>query len=221
MEDKLRAYMDHLFRDVKPSRKSVELKEEILQNLVDKYHDLLSEGKSKEAAFNIAVASIGDTEELLAGLDNNAAMYPGGTGMDIEKERKKSAILTAVAVMMYIVSVVPIIILENTPLEDMVGVPAMLIIIAVATGLLIFNYMTRPRYHKTDDSIVEEFKEWQSQSDANQRSHKAIKSALWALVSVAYILISFTTMAWHITWVIFLIGWAIEEVIKAMFELRK
>lgn len=41
MEDKLRAYMDHLFRDVKPTRKSVELKEEILQNLVDKYQDLL------------------------------------------------------------------------------------------------------------------------------------------------------------------------------------
>ncbi len=37
MENKLRAYMDHLFRDVKPTRKSVELKEEILQNLVDKY----------------------------------------------------------------------------------------------------------------------------------------------------------------------------------------
>ena len=47
MEDKLRAYMDHLFRDVKPTRKSVELKEEILQNLVDKYHDMMAEGKHR------------------------------------------------------------------------------------------------------------------------------------------------------------------------------
>ena len=53
MENKLRAYMDHLFRDVKPTRKSVELKEEILQNLVDKYHDMIAEGKTPEAAYNI------------------------------------------------------------------------------------------------------------------------------------------------------------------------
>ena len=60
--------MDHLFRDVKPTRKSVELKEEILQNLVDKYHDMIAEGRTPEAAYNIAVASIGDLDELLAGL---------------------------------------------------------------------------------------------------------------------------------------------------------
>ena len=47
MEDKLRAYMDYLFRDVKPTRKSVELKEEILQNLIDKYRDLLAEGRRR------------------------------------------------------------------------------------------------------------------------------------------------------------------------------
>lgn len=33
MEDKLRAHMDHLFREVPVTKKSVELKEEILQNL--------------------------------------------------------------------------------------------------------------------------------------------------------------------------------------------
>ena len=31
MEDKLRAHMDHLFREVPLTKKSVELKEEILQ----------------------------------------------------------------------------------------------------------------------------------------------------------------------------------------------
>ena len=43
--------MDHLFREVPPTKKSVELKEEILQNLVDKYHDLINEGKNEEAAY--------------------------------------------------------------------------------------------------------------------------------------------------------------------------
>lgn len=46
MENKLRAYMDHLFQDVPNTKKAVEVKEEILQNIVDKYHDLVAEGKS-------------------------------------------------------------------------------------------------------------------------------------------------------------------------------
>lgn len=41
MENKLRAYMDHLFQDVPNTKKAVEVKEEILQNIVDKYHDPL------------------------------------------------------------------------------------------------------------------------------------------------------------------------------------
>ena len=44
MENKLRAYMDHLFQDVPNTKKAVEVKEEILQNIVDKYHDLVAEG---------------------------------------------------------------------------------------------------------------------------------------------------------------------------------
>ena len=102
MEDKLRAYMDHLFRDVKPTRKTVELKEEILQNLVDKYHDLLKEGKTEEAAYNIAVATIGDMDELLAGLQNeNTDMQPV-YDEKMDKWRRKSALRISVAVALYI-----------------------------------------------------------------------------------------------------------------------
>lgn len=221
MEDKLRAYMDYLFRDVKQTRKSVELKEEILQNLVDKYRDLIAEGKTPEAAYNISIASIGDMGELIAGLQEDTAGGGIVTTEEIEKGRKKSAILTTSAVMMYILSLLPPILLDKLPFGDSVGAALMFIIIAAATGLLIYNHMTRPRYHKMDDSIVEEFKEWQNQTDADRRALKAINSALWAIITVVYILVSFTTMAWHITWVIFLIGAAIEGIIKAVFELKR
>lgn len=107
MEDKMRAYMDHLFRDVKPTRKTVELKEEILQNLVDKYHDLLNEGKTEEAAYNIAVASIGDMDELLAGLQKE---QPEARLMDndkMERWRRKSALRISIAVALYILCILP------------------------------------------------------------------------------------------------------------------
>lgn len=220
MEDKLRAYMDYLFRDVKPSRKSVELKEEILQNLIDKYHDLRTEGKSEDASYNIAVASIGDMKELLAGLQNES---PARIVSDdeLQRGRKKSAILIAIAVVLYITCILPPILLADTGVIDNVAPALMFTMIAVATGLLVYNNVSKPRYYKMDDSIVEEFKEWQMQTDSARRAFKAISSALWALIVVIYIVVSFWTMAWHITWVIFLIGVAVEGILKAMFELRK
>ena len=222
MENKLRAYMDHLFRDVKPTRKSVELKEEILQNLVDKYHDMIAEGRTPEAAYNIAVASIGDMDELLAGLHG----APSSESLPATKEaldngRRKSAVLISVAVMMYIMSVLPPILLSDTVFENKLAPALMFIMIAVATALLIYNNLTKPRYQRTDDSIVEEFKEWQEQTDSSRRAMRALSSALWAVIVVIYIVVSFWTMAWHITWVIFLIGVAVEGILKAIFELKK
>lgn len=222
MEDKLRAYMDHLFRDVKPTRKSVELKEEILQNLVDKYHDLLAEGKTEEAAYNIAVASIGDMDELLLGIQREHREASPISEEQIERSRKKSAILISVAVMLYILCLLPPILLTGSGFcEDRLAPALMFTMIALATGLLIYNNLSRPRYYKADDSIVDDFREWQQQTESSKRAFRAISSALWALIVVIYIIISFWTMAWHITWVIFLIGVAIEGIIKAIFELRK
>lgn len=221
MEDKLRAYMDHLFRDVKPTRKTVELKEEILQNLVDKYHDLLKEGKTEEAAYNIAVATIGDMDELLAGLQNeNTDMQPV-YDEKMDKWRRKSALRISVAVALYIMCLLPPILMSGSDYEDSIAPALMFSMIGVATAILIYNNLTKPYYHRADDSIVDEFREWQQQTDSARRAFRAISSALWALIVVIYILISFWTMAWHITWVIFLIGVAVEGILKAVFELKR
>ncbi len=44
----------------------------------------------------------------------------------------------------------------------------------------------------------------------------AITSAIWALTVLVYILVSFATGAWYITWVIFLIAVAIVNIVKAI-----
>ena len=199
----------------------MELKEEILQNLVDKYHDLLKEGKTEEAAYNIAVATIGDMDELLAGLQNeNTDMQPV-YDEKMDKWRRKSALRISVAVALYIMCLLPPILMSGSDYEDSIAPALMFSMIGVATAILIYNNLTKPYYHRADDSIVDEFREWQQQTDSARRAFRAISSALWALIVVIYILISFWTMAWHITWVIFLIGVAVEGILKAVFELKR
>lgn len=216
MEAKLRAYVESLFEQAPNTRKAYELKEEMIQNLVEKYHGLCDEGKSEEVAYNIAVSSIGDTSELIAGLSGaQAALTP-----EEEQRKRRYAALTALAIGLYIIAVIPIIALSPMGYA-ILGLALMLAFVAAATGILVYVTMTKPRYRRAEDTIVEEFKEWKSSKDSRNEVWKSISAALWMLVVIAYLLTSFLTGAWHITWIIFLIGTALEQIAKAVFQLLK
>lgn len=211
MRDKLYAYIDALFEQAPCTRQAVDLKEEIRQNMTEKYEDLVAQGKTEQAAYNMTVASMGDIGELIASLRGNAPA-PAPTAAP-----RRSALLIAIAVMLYILCVVPPIVMD----DDAVGPALMFGMVAVATGLLIYNRMTTPKYHKQEDTMVEEFREWSDQNSRDSQTLRAISSALWALMLVLYFLISFATRAWYITWLVFPLTGAIQGIIKAIFDLRK
>jgi uncharacterized membrane protein len=222
MQDKLRKHIDEIFEDTTPTRKAAELREEMIQNLEDKYKDLIAEGKSPEAAYNIAVAGIGDVSGLLEELEKEYEFSPWAK-YENEAARKKSAMLTAIAVMMYILSPLTLIILTlvGVGVDAVIGVPVLLLFVAVATGLLIYNNMTKPKYEKESDTMIEEFKEWKEENKGKKSMKDAISSALWSIIAALYFIISFTTGAWHITWVIFVIGGAVQTLLNAFISSRK
>ena len=209
MNEKLRRYIDDLFANAPSTVRAVELKEELYQNLTDKYNDLIAEGKSEESAFNIAIASIGDVDSLISGLSGEKHMVG-------EKARKRSALLTAIAISLYILSPVSVILLQ-----DEIGVMVLFLFVAVATGLLIYNGVTRERYVKTDDTMVEDFKEWKQNSKQKNKAVEAIVGSFWLIAVCVYIVVSFMTGAWYITWIIFLIAAAISSLIRGLFMLKQ
>jgi hypothetical protein len=221
MEDKLRRYIDGLFARTAPTKRAVELKEEMIQNLSDKYSDLLSEGKTPEAAYNIAVAGIGDVSGLLKELETDMVFEPQDIDA-LEMARQKTAMMTAIAVMLYILSVLPLIVLTmfGVPYGARIGVPVMFVTIATATGLLVYNNMTKPRFLRGSDTMVEEFREWQSESQQRNALRKAISAALWATIVALYFVISFWSFAWHISWIIFVFGAVAEAFINIFFTLK-
>lgn len=240
MNSRLRIYVESLFDGVKRTKEVVELREEILQNVIDKYEDLIQQGKSEEEAYHIAVSGIGDIDDLLRsmgmdvrqddGMDNTRGKFTNDSSMyqkepesenksEKEKEGRNSAFLLCGSVMLYILSVVPVIIADELG-NDTVGVCFMFIMIAAATGMIILYGKTRPKYHKTNDSMVENFKEWNNNNAQNKEVYKSIRSAVWSVTTALYIIISFMTIAWHITWVIFLIAGAVVNVIKAYYDMK-
>ena len=216
MENKLRDYIEDLFKDAPKTRKAYELKEEMIANLIEKYRDLIAEGKNEEAAYNIAVSSIGDISELIDSLRESSVLT-----MDDPKERRKSALIVSAAVMLYILSLVVLIFIEEVLRVDNLGIIAMFLFVAVATGMLIYNYMSKPRYIKADDSLVEEFKEWKARKDSKIDLSKSIISVMWTFIVAIYLIINFVFGIWHISWVIFIIGAGIEQMIKAYFEMKR
>jgi len=217
MENKLRAYVESLFEETSPTKKAIELREEMIQNLEDKYNDLISEGKSPEAAFNIAVAGIGDVRMLFEHLENDFSSEPEQE--KYEQARRKSAMLTTVAVMIYILCLLPVPLLNlfNVRNAAAIGAPIILVMIAIATGMLIYNSMTKPSEMRKSDGLVEEFLEWKHETHETRQLRTAISTALWAFIIATYFIVSFTFGRWHITWVIFVLGAGIEALINMFF----
>ncbi len=217
MNDKLYRYVNNLFEDAPKNKKTYDLKEELLSNLDAKYTDLMSDGYPEDEACNIVISSIGDVDELINRLNS-----PDEFNSDlIDERKKKSALLVAVAVGLYILSPCFIIIFDILSLNEDLGIIPMFICIAIATGILIYTGMTSPKYLKKDETLVEEFKEWKAANSENVRIKKSITSAMWITIVAIYLVISFYFNAWPFSWIIFVIGAAIDQIISAAFDLKK
>lgn len=265
MKNKLKEYIDIVFADAEQqapgNRQVAELKEEILQNLYEKYDNLIATGKTPAAAYNIAVAGVGDISELLDSVSGGTSGHaeaigdePGRQGRKatkkarpltpeeqeiVQKYKSRSAVLSSVAVAMYILCWVPLVIL-GALLDDiggMIGLTVMILMIAGATAMNVYNGMTKPKFDGNtiwdrekdrDDDDDDDNDDEDDDQDRNRHGrprrspvYGAISGALWALTVAAYLLVSFLTGAWHVTWLIFLIATAVDNIIKAIFDLRR
>lgn len=212
MREKLRIHVEGLFSNAPNTRKVQELKEELLSDLTAKFDDLVAQGCSEEEAFKIAIAGIGDVDELFKGLENDKIYNYARR----DTERKKSASILSVAIGLYILSIAVVLIFESTP-YDSFGPVAMFIIDAVATGLIIYNVMSRPRYHKYDNTFVEDYKERRYSRDGRRQVERSITSCIWALIVAFYFIVSFLFGSWAYSWVIFIIGAAVHNIVHVIF----
>ena len=111
--------------------------------------------------------------------------------------------------MMYILCVVPVLLFENS-----IGVVLMFVMIAAATGLIVFN-----SYTKSKEVVVNSKNEKPKETKKENRILGIIKSIIWLVTVGLYLLISFSTGAWYITWIIFPITGCVEKVLEGIFEL--
>lgn len=214
MIEELKKYIDELFKDAPKTRAAYELKEELLANSSDRYFDLVEDGIAENEALDIVIHSIGDIDQLFSA----EAVKSKDTARD-EETRKKVALYKSIAIGMYIMGFAFAVAIDEFTRFPSLGPIVMLVMIALATCILVYVGMAYPKYKKADDTVVEEFKEWNS----SQKKKKAIKSSvntiIWMIITVLYFIISFATFAWHVTWIIFLVGVCAQAIANLVFNL--
>lgn len=210
MRDQLIQYVELLFAGAKDSE---DIKQEILQNTLDRYDDLIAEGKVPEAAYRLAITGIGDLSEIL-GTGRQPEAAPVRTtiadrvaAQDSDTPAKKLG--RAIAVGLYIICALPILVLDELFDWDVLGVCCTLVIVAVATVIMILC-------KKEDD---EEEKETNVKEESPLR--RSIRSLIWAIGLVVYFVLSFYTRAWYITWLCFPIIGAVNGLVTAILDLKE
>jgi hypothetical protein len=208
---KIRNYIQRAFEDVPKTKKSTELQEELISNLVEKFNDQLKLGKTEEEAYQTVIAGIGDLSELTEGLRERHVL-----SVITPAERKKSAMLVAIAVGLFIISPIMVVVFSEFGLSTL-GIAMMFTCIATGVGLLIYNGASKPKYIREEETLVEEFKEWKSKNTKNRALYGALGAAYWLIVVVIYIFVSFNFSAFHYSWIIFIIAAAVYNIIKALY----
>lgn len=200
MRDQLIQYVGLLFAR---ARDCEDVKQEILQNTLDRYDDLIAEGKVPEAAFWLAITGIGDLNEILDTQPSPAAARPSQTTPPAEPEKYRR-LQRGIGIAMFILCPIPVLLCVVAG-QVMLGISLMLAMIAVGTVLMVLSgkgHDSAPRRHATLFGSI-------------------AMSLLWPLTTIVYFLISFATGAWFLTWLVFPIAGAISAVIRAIEDWKE
>lgn len=210
MREQLEQYVNLLFAGAKDCE---DIKQEILQNTLDRYDDLIAEGKVPEAAYRLAITGIGDVNEILGIKPQAAPVHHAAPAREAkaDNDNPMKKLLRAVAIGLYIISFIPMFILSEMGMSTF-GLCGTLCIVAVATVLILLGAKKSPHTGKPEQEEKEFI--------ARQELDRSIGHLVWIIGLSLYFVISFLTNAWYITWLLFPITGAVKGLIKAILDLK-
>ena len=220
MRNKLICYVNSIFEGIPDTPEVQELREEILQNTLDRYDEECARGVSETVAYNVAVMSIGDTDELLA------------TYRKPKKEKKSSRrVCVAIAIALYILCVVPPAVADEMGWPEALGVSLMFLMIAAATALIILSggreKPAAPKASAPQGVPVQPAAQPVQAASAQEERSSAVKilrgvlTPLYWLAAVGLFLAAGFAGYWYVAWVIFIAAGAAGDVITGIVYMAK
>ncbi len=201
MRAQLEQYVNLLFAG---APEAAEVKQEILQNTLDRYDDLIAQGKSPEAAYRLAISGIGDINEILGQPTSPVAPAEPASETEKWKNPARAAVLRAMGVAAFILCPVPVL-----AEQDVEGVIGLLIMVACGVVLMILAAFVAGKQEKDAPRTPQE------------KLRKSLNSLVWTVAAVVYLILSFLTQAWAVTWLIFPTTVAVNSLLEAILDLKE
>lgn len=162
---------------------------------------------------------------------------------EVKRYRKISGIMTAIAVAMYIMCWLPLVICgvigesvgANAEMWGVLGLSVMMLIVAIATGILIINSYMKPVCLKNNKIVVvgddyEDDDDWEGdenhKKNAGKRQEKSsvqigVSGAVWLSALIGYLCLGFEKGLWHPGWIIFIVAIVVDKIIGVIFDIAR
>jgi len=193
-----------------PKTKEVaELKANLIDNLEDKYQELVKAGMNDNEAFAKVVDEFGDAKEIFAQfkIDQSSPIQP----VDMVK-RKTYGLVLSIAVALYICSAAFVVVgNEFFHLNNGLMVAGFLIIIGFATGLIIYNNFANKQPKSLEATMDDRSPKARRLSDISSTIIMSSATIIFLVAGAVY-------GAWHPTWVVFPIGGLLSGIIGSLLR---
>lgn len=151
------------------------------------------------------------TDELLKGIksetaENKETVNETKTILNDDAKKVRKARGISIAIFLYFVAVVWIsVTIAALNFDPIISTGIFLLICGGATYLIVYTSMIY-KVEKQEEKVPS--------------VEKQITNIISIIILLIYLVVSFTTMAWHITWLLWIVYAIIEQIVKLVFMLR-
>lgn len=219
-------YINALFSSLPKTPNVLRMQAEMLENLEEKYQDLLRAGKSEDEAVGIVLAGIGTVDELKAGLgiDEEPQEAPADDHSAFLAERaafqKKFAAAIAAGVVLCICAIIAGGVADAFLNNDGITCAVFFGPIAFAVAIFVFFGIRLSWYDQQYQAICGDRPQFSDDKKGPTLSG-VVSSILFPLAAMFYLYIGFRHHLWHPGWIIFPVCGIIVGGLEAVEAYRK
>lgn len=156
-----------------------------------------------------------------------------------QKRNKRKAIILSISIFLYCIATFGLpYMVEVLRYEDAHAVMIWATLCAIATAMIIYFFVAYPNKNKTNKKeITEDIEKLNNEIeeieklnddiirikavDTKNKTEALVVEIIATFFLVIYLIVSFLTMAWHITWILWVVFALVELIVKLIFSMKE
>ncbi|MCI9365372.1 MAG: helix-turn-helix domain-containing protein [Clostridia bacterium] len=138
-----------------------------------------------------------------------------------EKRNKLKATVISVSVALYCIGAfIPIYLIDVLNYSEEESIFILLMLWTIATIILIYFFISHPKEKSESEKVLERKSMYKEEKNV-KRIELMVLEIIALIFLIIYLCISFTTMAWNITWILWIVFVLVELIVKLIFDIKK